>query len=200
MNLLGHGMFEAYMLICLVAILLLGGTLHVMYLKTIESKVRRTEDSDFDFEDLMRSMYVSQGSNFNIMMILSWNLLFVALAFLYLLTPSIFPEWNYFKIPRVASWDWGFAIFGTAALIPGAMISIFVPKVYSYHQIHKRLKGIAAAIPALLLGSIICSIHLGTIYPASDPFFWNLGYLMLAAAAVLMIAPISIGFLEVRRN
>ena len=162
--------------------------------------MRSTEDSDFNFEDLMRSMHISQGSNFNTMMILSWSLLSVALAFLYLLTPSIFPEWNFFKIPRVASLDWGFAIFGTAALLPGVLISIFVPKVYSYYQIHKRLKSIAAAIPALLLGSIICSIHLGIIYPASDPFFWNLGYLMLAAAAVLMIVPISIGFLEVRRN
>ncbi len=200
MNLLGHDIFEAYMLIWLVAVLLLGGTLHFMYLKIIESKVRRTEDSDFNFEDLMRSMHISQGSNFNIMMILSWSLLVVALASLYFLTPSIFPEWNYFKIPRVASWDWGFALFGAAALIPGAIISIFVPRVYSYYQIHKRLKAIAAAIPALLLGSIICSIHIGTIYPARDPFFWNLGYSMLAAAVILMIMPISIGFLEVRRN
>jgi len=200
MNLLGHDIFEAYMLICLVAILILGGALHVMYLKMIESMVKRTEESDFNLEDLMRSMHISQGSNFNIMMILSWSLLLVALAFLYLLTPSIFPEWNYFKIPRVASLDWGFAIFGAAALIPGALISIFVPKVYSYYQIHKRLKAIAAAIPALLLGSIICSVHLGTIYPASDQFYWNLGYSMLAAAAVLMILPISIGFLEAWRQ
>jgi len=61
MNLLGHDIFEAYMLICLVAILILGGALHVMYLKMIESMVKRTEESDFNLEDLMRSMHISQG-------------------------------------------------------------------------------------------------------------------------------------------
>ena len=36
MNLLGHDVFEAYMLICPGAILFLGGALHLMYLKMIE--------------------------------------------------------------------------------------------------------------------------------------------------------------------
>jgi len=92
------------------------------------------------------------------------------------------------------------AIFGAAATDPRSSDLHILPKVYSYYQIHKRLKAIAAAIPALLLGSIICSVHLGTIYPASDQFYWNLGYSMLAAAAVLMILPISIGFLEAWRQ
>ena len=196
MNLLGHEFSEISLLIGLMAALMLGGIFHLMYLRKIESIVKITADSDFDFRDLMRSLHISQGSNFNTMMIFSWSLFFVASAFLYFLTPNIFPEWNYFKIPQMASWDWGFAVMGIAVLVPGILISIFIPRVYSYHTIHKGLKNVAIIVPILLTLSILCSVNLGTIYPAIDKFSWDLGYLMLLLALVLMIMPIFTSFLE----
>ncbi|MCX6668732.1 MAG: hypothetical protein NTV25_02865 [Methanothrix sp.] len=196
MNLLGYEISEIYLLIGLVAVLLLSGIFHLRYLRMIESMVRKTADSDFDFEDLMKSLHISQGSNFNIIMIFSWSLFFVALAFLYFLTPDIFPDWNYFKFPQVASWEGGFAVMGIAVLIPGLFVSLFVPRAYSYYLVHRILKEKVILIPAFLLASILCSVNLGTIYPATDPFLWNLGYVMVFAALALMIAPIFVGFLE----
>ncbi|MDD1760498.1 MAG: hypothetical protein LUQ44_07815 [Methanothrix sp.] len=196
MNLLGHEFSEISLLIGLMAALMLGGIFHLMYLRKIESIVKNTADSDFDLKDLMRSLHISQGSNFNTMMIFSWSLFFVASAFLYFLTPNIFPEWNYFKIPQMASWDWGFAVMGIAVLVPGVLVSIFIPRVYSYHPIHKGLKNVVIIVPILLVLSILCSVNLGTIYPATDAFSWDLGYLMLLVALVLMIMPIFTSFLE----
>jgi len=200
MNLLGREISEIFLFVGLLAIMLLSLVLHWMYLRMIESKVKRTSDSEFEFEDLLGSLHISQGSNFNTVMIASWCLFCVALVFLYFLTPSIFPHWNYFKVPRIASWSWGFATLGIAVLIPSALISAFVPRAYSYYQIHRSVKRTSIAIPVFLIVSILCSFDLGTIYPSVDRVFWDLGYLMLLISLILMVAPVFIGFLEEWRS
>mgnify|MGYP001766848391 CR=1 FL=1 len=171
MNLLGHEISEISLLFVLIAVMMIGGIIHFMYIKMIESKMKAIADSDFDLGDLMTSLHISQGSNFNTVMILSWCIFFVAVAFLYFLTPVVFPELNYFRFSRMASLDWGFALMGAAVSIPGILVSIFIPKAYSYHPIHGSLKEIMILVPILLISSILCSINLGTIYPATDAFY-----------------------------
>jgi hypothetical protein len=133
------------------------------------------------------------------MMIISWNLFLIALVFLYFLTPEIFPMWNFFRFPRLASENFGLAIMGVMILIPSLVVSLHIPQVYGYYLISKWLKELILLTPLLLIFSIFCSVHLGTVYPKIDSIFWNAGYLALLVSLILLILPIVIGFGEEMR-
>jgi hypothetical protein len=185
------------LLILLAAVLIVGLLAHLHYFVRITNHIRRTSDRAFLQEDLKIALRIHQGSNFNTMMLFSWSFFVVAIAFLYFLTPEIFPNWNYFSFPRVASDSFGIAYFGGALIILlGTLIAIFIPKAYEYYQISRQLKQVTLSVPLFLLASISCSVYLGTIYPATDQFFWYLGYSALVVALVIMLAPMGLGYLE----
>jgi hypothetical protein len=189
--------YEISLLILMIFAMLIGGIFHQAYLQRVQSIVKKTADSDFNRKDLMKALHISQGSNFNALMILSWSLFFVALVFLYFLTPDIFPDMNYFLFPKMASESYGLVVFGVALiLIPGLLISLIVPRVYSYYLVSRWLKNLNLFTPLLLIMSLFCSANLATIYPQVDEFIWNLGYSTLLIALVLMLLPIIIGFVE----
>jgi hypothetical protein len=189
------------LLILLVAIMIVGLLAHMHYFVRITNHIKRTSDRAFQQEDLKIALRIHQGSNFNTMMLFSWCLFVVAMAFLYFLTPEIFPNWNYFSFPQVASDSFGLAYFGAALIIlPGILIAVFVPKGYQYYQISRQLKQVTLSVPIILLASICCSIYLGTIYPATDKSLWYLGFAALATALIIMLAPIGKGYLEELRG
>jgi hypothetical protein len=185
------------LLIILAAILVIGLLAHMHYFVRITNHIKRTSDRAFQQEDLKIALRIHQGSNFNVVMLFSWCLLVVAAAFLYFLTPEIFPNWNYFSFPQVASDSFGLAYFGAALIVlPGILIAIFIPKGYEYYPISRHLKQATLFVPLFLLASISCSIYLGTIYPVTDKSFWYLGYANLIAALIIMLSPIGKGYLE----
>jgi CBS domain containing-hemolysin-like protein len=185
------------LLIVLAAILAIGLLAHMHYFVRITNHIKRTSDRAFQKEDLKIALRIHQGSNFNTVMLFSWCLFVVAIAFLYFLTPEIFPNWNYFSFPKVASDSFGLAYFAAALIIlPGILIGIFIPKGYKYYQISRPLKQATLIAPLLLLVSISSSIYLGTIYPLTDKSFWYLGYASLILALIVMLSPIGKGYLE----
>jgi len=185
------------LLIILAAILVIGLLAHMHYFVRITNHIKRTSDRAFQQEDLKIALRIHQGSNFNVVMLFSWCLFVVAAAFLYFLTPEIFPNWNYFSFPQVASDSFGLAYFGAALIVlPGILIAIFIPKGYEYYPISRHLKQATLFVPLFLLASISCSIYLGTIYPVTDKSFWYLGYGTLIAALITMLSPIGKGYLE----
>jgi hypothetical protein len=189
--------YEISLLVLLAAVMLIGLVTHLSYIRRVSNEVRRTSDRSFQEKEMKIALLIPQGSNFNTVMIFSWNLFIVAVAFLYFLTPEIFPGWNYFRQPHVASLGIGLAIFGAALiLIPGFFISIHVPRVYGNYLISNWLKELNLLTPILLLVSIFCSVNLGTIYPRIDSFFWIAGYASLFAAMLLMLMPMILGFAE----
>lgn len=193
--------FEIVLLLILLAVLVAGLISHLHYFVRIANHVKKTTDRAFLRKDLMAAIRIPQGANFNTVMIFSWSLLLVALVFLYFLTPEIFPGFNYFKFPQVASNSFGLAYFGGAAIIlPGILVALFIPRSYSYYLIPKQLKDITLFIPAFLLASISCSVYLGTIYPEANSFYWYLGYVALLISLVLLLAPIAIGYIEEMRT
>jgi hypothetical protein len=192
--------YEISLLILVVIITLIGGICHQAYLLRVQAIVRKTADSAFDRRALLRSLHISQGSNFNTLMILSWSLFLAALIFLYFLTPDIFPDRNYFLFPQMASGSYGLAVFGIAVvLIPGLLIALIVPRVYSYYLISRWLKNLNLLTPLFLITSLFCSINLAAVYPLADRFVWNLGYGALLVSLVLLLLPIVIGFAEEMR-
>jgi hypothetical protein len=185
------------LLIILAAVLIIGLLAHMHYFVRITNHITKTSDRAFEKEDLKIALRIHQGSNFNTVMLFSWCLFVVAIAFLFFLTPETFPNWNYFSFPKVASNSFGLAYFGAALIIlPGILIAIFIPKGYEYYLISRPIKQAALFVPLLLLVSISCSIYLGTIYPVTDQFFWYPGYAALAVALVIMLAPIGKGYRE----
>jgi hypothetical protein len=191
----------ALLLLFVAGVLIAGLLAHLHYFMRITGRVKKTTDQDFLREDLKSAMRIPQGSNFNILMLLSWSLFVVAFAFLFFLTPDIFPKWNYFRFPQVASDSFGLVYFGSSVIILlGILVSLFVPHCYGYYQISRPLKRISLFIPLFLLASISCSVYLGTIYPEPNSFCWYMGYGAILIALVLMFAPIGKGYMEEMRT
>jgi hypothetical protein len=174
---------------------------HLHYFVRITDHIKRTTERDFMRNDLKAALSIPQGSNFNTVMLLSWNLFLVALAFLLFLTPSAFSEWNYFKFSDIASSSYGLSIFGAGiVLIPGLLVSLFVPQAYRYYLINKNLKELNLLTPLLLIISILSSVYLGTIYPVTDFSIWIVGYGFLLISLALLVAPVVIGYREEMRT
>ncbi len=192
--------YEVSLLILIIIAMLIGGICHQAYLQRVQVVVKKTADSAFDRRALLKALHISQGSNFNALMILSWSLFLTDLIFLYFLTPNIFPDRNYFLFPQMASESYGLAVFGAAVvIIPGLLISLIVPRVYSYYLISRWLKNLNLLTPIFLIASLFCSINLATIYPKAGGFVWSLGYGTLLVSLILLLLPIIIGFVEEMR-
>lgn len=188
-------------LLILIIVVILGFISHMGYWIRVSSHVRDTADNDFGRQDLRKALHMHQGSNFNVVLLTSWSLFLVALVFLYFMTPEIFHDLNYFRFPRLASENFGLAVLGAAIiLLPGSLVALFVPRAYSYYLITRKLKKLSLFAPMLLIVSIFCSINLGTIYPNTDSFYWNLGYATLLLALIILLAPLIIGFAEEMRT
>jgi hypothetical protein len=193
--------YEISLLILLALVAITGQLFHSTYISRIAKHVRKTTVEHFSRKDLVSALHISQGSNFNTVMIFSWCLFLVAFVFLYFLTPTIFPEWNYFRFSKVASFSLGPAIFGIAiVMILGFIVSVHVPRAYSSYLISNNLKKINLLTPLLLIGSILCSVYLGTIYPAVSSSYWNAGYVAIFLSLVLLLSPIIMGFFEEMRS
>lgn len=193
---------EAFLLTIIMGMMILGFILHAHYFMRVMGHVKKSDpDRPIFRKQIVEALHIRQGSNFNIVMLFSWSIFLVAVAFLYFMTPNILGSWNYFEVPLVASENFGLFYFGGGVIIiSGFLVVPFIPQCYGYYQISKELKQLTLLTPVFLLASILCSVYLGTIYPETNPFYWHLGYLTLLISLILMLIPIAKGWIEEMRT
>jgi len=174
------------------------GSHFFVVLRRIDGLVKKTSYQDFDIEALKRSLSLRQGSNFNTIVLSAWALFFVAFFFLYFLTPSAFPAWNYFKLlPNYASSDMGLFLLGFAVIVLLGIGAFSIPLLYRYYSIShetKRLNDLFASNDNNI--SIVLSSYLGTIFPETNGLFWYIAYLFLLVCGGRFVLPIFIALLE----
>jgi uncharacterized integral membrane protein len=189
-------------LLLVVGVLLAGGPLHLWNLERIHRKITVLKGYQVTKDDLYKEISIPQGSNFSSLAMTAWMLLFVAIAFLYFLTPSVFAGFNYFQVPSLASNPLGFLILGV--IVSGGIALIVVglnrlperygaikfADLYSFYQISKRTKTLIALTVLWLWLSICSSTYLGTIYPEQSDFMVEAAFVLLFGSLLVLISPI----------
>ena len=150
---------------------------------------------------LYKEMTISQGSNFTALALAAWIMLFVAVAYLYLLVPTILP-FSYMSISELASSTFGFAIFGILVAFIATVIILFLDKLpedhrelklmelYSFYSISKVMKKIIGMTVIALCISVLLSAYIGTIYPNHSLPAEILSLVLLVGSAGILVMPI----------
>ena len=196
--------------ILLVILLALAVLLHVKNIYSVHRLMTLLQKKTVDRSHLYAEMTVSQGSNFTALAFASWIMLFVAIAYLYLLVPTYLP-YSYMQIASLASNQLGFAIMGIAMGLLAAAIILFLDKlpedrrelrlteIYSFYNISKTAKKLIALTLIALAASIVLSAYLGTIYPAQSDAAKLGSLLLLLLSASILVLPIYKETLEAMR-
>ena len=195
----------------LLAILLaLAALLHIKHIYSVHRLMTLLQKKTVDRSHLYAEMTVSQGSNFTALAFASWIMLFVAIAYLYLLVPTYLP-YSYMQIASLASNQLGFAIMGIVMGLLAAAIILFLDKlpedrrelrlteIYSFYNISKTAKKLIALTLIALAASIVLSAYLGTIYPGESDAAKLGSVLMLLLSAGILVMPIYKETLEAMR-
>lgn len=190
--------------------LILAGALHINNLNKVHKLMGVLQKKTVSKSHLYKEMTVAQGSNLTALALTSWIMLFVAIAFLYLLVPTFLP-FSYMDVADLASNPMGFAIFGLSIALLVTILILFVDKLpedlrefkltelYSFYSISKTMKKMIGLTTIFLSFSIILSAYLGTIYPDRSAAFEFISLLLLIVSAALLIMPIYKEALEARR-
>ncbi len=196
--------------ILLVILLALAVLLHVKNIYSVHRLMTLLQKKTVDRSHLYAEMTVSQGSNFTALAFASWIMLFVAIAYLYLLVPTYLP-YSYMQIASLASNQLGFAIMGIAMGLLAAAIILFLDKlpedrrelrlteIYSFYNISKTAKKLIALTLISLAASIVLSAYLGTIYPEEANAAKLGSLLLLLLSAGILVLPIYKETLEAMR-
>ncbi|MGV8127594.1 MAG: hypothetical protein ACP5PV_10335 [Methanothrix sp.] len=196
--------------ILLVILLALAVLLHVKNIYSVHRLMTLLQKKTVDRSHLYAEMTVSQGSNFTALAFASWIMLFVAIAYLYLLVPTYLP-YSYMQIASLASNQLGFAIMGIAMGLLAAAIILFLDKlpedrrelrlteIYSFYNISKTAKKLIALTLIALAASIVLSAYLGTIYPVEANAAKLGSLLLLLLSAGILVLPIYKETLEAMR-
>ena len=195
----------------LLAILLaLAALLHIKHIYSVHRLMTLLQKKTVSRSHLYAEMTVSQGSNFTALAFASWIMLFVAIAYLYLLVPTYLP-YSYMQIASLASNQLGFAIMGIVMGLLAAAIILFLDKlpedrrelrlteIYSFYNISKTAKKLIALTLIALSASIVLSAYLGTIYPGESDAAKLGSLLMLLLSAGILVMPIYKETLEAMR-
>jgi hypothetical protein len=197
--------------IFLVVILAVTAGLHIQNLSKVHKRIESLEHCCVSKEGFYREMTVAQGSNFTALALVAWMMLFVAIAYLYLLVPTSLP-YSYLQIPVVASSFMGFFIFGSIIaavvatvilaldkLLPGHYRGFKLTELYNFYTLSKNTKKfIGLTVPALSI-SVLFSAFIGTIYPGRDPLAEALALAFLVVSMGVLVAPIYKEAWEARR-
>jgi len=196
--------------VLLVILLALAALLHIKNIYSVHRLMTLLQKKTVDRSHLYAEMTVSQGSNFTALAFASWIMLFVAIAYLYLLVPTYLP-YSYMQIASLASNQLGFAIMGIAMGLLAAAIILFLDKlpedrrelrlteIYSFYNISKTAKKLIALTLIALAASIVLSAYLGTIYPEEANAAKLGSLLLLLLSAGILVLPIYKETLEAMR-
>ena len=187
--------------VLLVILLALAALLHIKNIYSVHRLMTMLQKKTVDRSHLYAEMTVSQGSNFTALAFASWIMLFVAIAYLYLLVPTYLP-YSYMQVATLASNQMGFAIMGIAVGLLAAAIILFLDKlpedrrelrlteVYSFYALFKTAKKLIALALIALAASIVLSAYLGTIYPAQSDAAKLASLLLLLLSVAILAMPI----------
>ena len=187
--------------VLLVILLALAALLHIKNIYSVHRLMTLLQKKTVDRSHLYAEMTVSQGSNFTALAFASWIMLFVAIAYLYLLVPTYLP-YSYMQVATLASNQMGFAIMGIAVGLLAAAIILFLDKlpedrrelrlteVYSFYALSKTAKKLIALALIALAASIVLSAYLGTIYPAQSDAAKLASLLLLLLSVAILAMPI----------
>jgi len=183
-GLLGLGIF--------VLLLALSVALHWLNMERTYRRVAATTNGgEVSRDELREEMFTRQGPNFNAAAVTAWMLLFAAFAYFYFLTPGIFPRYNYFQVPALASGPFGFAAFGLMVLLLTLVAAAFIPKeLYGYYELSRRKKvAIMLTVPLLAI-CVVLSVQQGTVYPQMELVPRMTAFLALFASEIALLWPI----------
>ena len=187
--------------ILLAIILILAGILHVINLNRVHKLMIVLQKKAVSKALLYKEMTVSQGSNFTALALASWIMLFVAIAYLFLLVPTYLP-FSYMSVGELASNPMGFAIFGIfVALFVTAMILLLdklpedhrefkLTELYSFYSISKTMKKMIGLTVIVLCISILLSAYIGTIYPARSAHSEFISLMLLILSTGILVMPV----------
>jgi hypothetical protein len=187
--------------VLLVILLALAALLHIKNIYSVHKLMTMLQKKTVDRSHLYAEMTVSQGSNFTALTFASWIMLFVAIAYLYLLVPTYLP-YSYMQVATLASNQMGFAIMGIAVGLLAAAIILLLDKlpedrrelrlteIYSFYALSKTAKKLIALALLALSASIVLSAYLGTIYPAQSDAAKLASLLLLLLSAAILAMPI----------
>jgi hypothetical protein len=181
--------------------LILALALHIFNINKVHKLMGVLQKKTVSKSNLYKEMTVSQGINFTALAFASWIMLFVAMAFLYILVPTILP-FSYMDVAELASNPFGFAIFGILVGLLAWIIIFFSDKLpddrrefrltelYSFYSIPKDTKRMIGPTLIALWGSIFSSAYLGTIYPEQSIAAQLISLFLLIASAGILVLPI----------
>jgi hypothetical protein len=128
-------------------------------------------------------------------------MLFVAIAYLYLLVPTVLP-FSYMQIPALVSNPLGFAVFGVAVAVVIALMILGLDKLpekyrefkltemYSFYTLSKSMKRMIVLAVPFLCASVLFSAYVGTVYPDRSPLVELLSLAFLFVSISFMVTPI----------
>jgi hypothetical protein len=181
--------------------LILGLALHIFNINKVHRLMGILQKKTVSKSHLYKEMTVSQGTNFTALAFASWIMLFVAIAFLYLLAPTVLP-FSYMDVAELASNPFGFAIFGMMVGLLAWVIIFFLDKLpdsrrefrltelYSFYSISKGAKRMIGLTLIPLWISVLSSAYLGTIYPEQSITAQLISLILLIASAGILVLPI----------
>jgi hypothetical protein len=187
----------------LLAILLIfAAILHINNLNRVHRLMAVLQHKKEVSKDLLyKEMTVSQGSNFTALALAAWIMLFVAVAYLYLLVPTFLP-FSYMSMGELASNPMGFAIFGIIVASLMAAIILLLDKLpqdnrefkltelYSFYSISKAVKKMIGMTIIALCISVLLSAYVGTIYPNHSLPAELLSLMLLVGSVGILVMPI----------
>ena len=195
----------------LALLLIIAAILHINNLNRVHKLMAVLQHKkEVSKELLYKEMTVSQGINFTALALASWIMLFVAVAYLYFLVPTILP-YSYMNIAELASSNWGFGIFGILIACLAAAIILLLDKLpedhrelklmelYSFYSITKTVKKMISMAVIALCISVMLSAYIGTIYPAHSQPAEILSLMLLVVSAGVLVMPIYKEAWEARR-
>jgi hypothetical protein len=172
--------YEMVLFVMAVLLLVIVSLLYLVYMKRLCSRLFKLKKKDFKLRELYEMGCQPQGSNFTTAAIASWALFFVCMGYLFFLTPELFENFSFLRISGLASSVLGFWLFSLGIMVVTILLTASIPRMYVFFEVPLRFKMmISFAVPIFLIGSLISSAYLGTIYPTQDPFLWNLSYILM---------------------
>jgi len=173
-------------------LLALGLALHRLNMKrTYERVAATTKGGEVSRDELREEMFIRQGANFNAAAVTAWMLLFAAFGYFYFLTPEIFPRYNYYQVPALASGPLGFAAFGFVVLLLALGAAAFIPReFYGYYELSRKMKVAIMLTGPVLAISIFLSVQQGTTFPQVEQASRLLAFLALFASELELLWPV----------
>jgi hypothetical protein len=191
--------------------LILTGVLHVKNIRKVHKLMSiLQENKSVDKSHFYKEMTVSQGINFTALAFASWIMLFVAIAFFYLLVPTVLP-FSYMDVAELASNPLGFGIFGIVVGMLAAIVIFFLDKlpddrrelrlteIYSFYSISKGTKKMIGVTLIPLWISVFISAYIGTIYPERSILAQLISLILLLISSGILVIPVYKEAWEARR-